>query len=75
MDKFPGPVHADRADEAEARRRDLRNRFRAVSRRIDRRGSGSGGRDGWNLSPFEIVLMIAGIAFLVWAAGYMFGAW
>ena len=70
MSSFPGPVHSDKTEEAEARRRALRNRFRAVSRGIDRRGGGADGNGGGLLeqfSPFELALGVAGIAFAVWA--------
>ena len=75
MSNFPGPVHSDKADEAEARRQDLRSRFRAVSRGIDRRGGGFAGSDGGlSLSLFEIAMIVAGAAFFLWAAMRMFGA-
>ncbi len=71
MDKFPGPVHADDETGAETRRADLRDRFRAVSHRLDQ--PDGTGRDGTKLSMFEIALIVAGGAFVLWTAGRLFG--
>ncbi len=77
-DHFPGPIHSDKADSAEARRKDLKNRFRAVSRRMEGKGGFSGGMPGGapgrtGFSPFEIALGIAGVLFVLWAASHLIG--
>ena len=73
-DHFPGPIHSDQADSAEARRRNLKNRFRAVSRNIDRKGGFGGGfAGGMGFSPFEIAIGVAGVLFVLWAAGHLLG--
>lgn len=77
-DRFPGPINSDKAESAEARRRELKSRFRAVSRRIDGKGRFSGGMPGGKkgsrrLTPFEIALGVAGLAFILWAVGHLVG--
>jgi hypothetical protein len=67
-DNFPGPVNADKAEEAEARCNDLRKRFRAVSRGVERRGGRRCGTGGLLFSPFEIAIGIAVALFVLWVA-------
>ena len=75
MDKFPGPVNADHEAEAEARRRALKQRFRSVSRGLDRGGlfRASGAQSGGGFSPFEMALGVAGGLFVVWVAARLLG--
>ena len=70
---FPGPINADEASAAEQRRRALKNRFRSVSRQIDRGGSGMGGEFGDRLSAFELALIVGALAFALWAVAHMLG--
>ena len=76
MDKFPGPVNADKKSEAEQRRRALKDRFRKVSRGIDRGRFGAIGSDTHadrTFSPFEIGIAVVGALFVVWVAASLLG--
>lgn len=72
MSSFPGPRHGNQADEAEQRRRNLRQRFKKVSssmergpRRFTASGSDKGGTKGGGLTPFEIAIGVGIGLFLV----------